>query len=749
MNLEEPKELPRYYTLFFYLFHKAERHALNSFIIGKYENLYLITNGSGNKNFKPYSLSYFQKKLRAEWKPNRLEKPLFKFKGKYYKNIITAIDYLIRYKKNDLFQIRTFKYKGTNLELSINQKKSLALRQVNRKQNSVIFDLNAFLSSDKKDKLKESASPFNYLHLYLEIPQFKQSYSIVTKQKDFSEEYELDEVCPRCQKQIKKVKKEDLLFYQCKCKYIDKRYYHPNYIVKKVRQYTEEYLNKILRKVGETEDLYKLNSKFERIDNFIIPPKLFLADKSYKAQFIQNHFPDEVHSRKMLQSTIDGKKRSIKRKYNDGPKNFLDTLTIDYCPHCKRILKNHNNKLICKCGFNFSCSIKLFEKKNLYYYLKEKWTNMDLLNLLSRYTRKKYLKNSEKSKLIREILRSYSNFYGSKIPKNPYVKQGLFSEQNFFKTEFSKLFKKKEQKIILKEFKQEFKSSLQHIRQYLPLFLKFKQKYNEKDISFVKFIDVYTSGDIPELWPIFDKLGADVFKDCYNSNDFEGPFSFEDLCLYYKYLDKEKIYHFFEHKILDKERIKLKSDKIKEDEIIRSTPKEESTQIKKINPPETQSQDEKINLKSKKLHVKTIKPSQELNTKNQVFINAKNEKLNIGRWGEKQILHILNSKIKNEDCEVKWLNQEGETYQDHDIEIIKRDTTIYIEVKTTINSEKTFSISQNEFELAKKKKENYIIYHILNANGKPKYYKIENFYKKYQNSHFKVKSRKLTYNLLK
>jgi len=126
------------------------------------------------------------------------------------------------------------------------------------------------------------------------------------------------------------------------------------------------------------------------------------------------------------------------------------------------------------------------------------------------------------------------------------------------------------------------------------------------------------------------------------------------------------------------------------------------------------------------------------------------ETQNLGRQGEKRIfygLREINKKEKN--IEVIWNNEKKESGKPYDIIIKKNDKVVqYIEVKTTHTDEKKFWISKNEYEFAMKQREKYKLYLIINAGaGVDTYYEeIENFYEKYNNLSFEVKSRELIYN---
>ena len=76
---------------------------------------------------------------------------------------------------------------------------------------------------------------------------------------------------------------------------------------------------------------------------------------------------------------------------------------------------------------------------------------------------------------------------------------------------------------------------------------------------------------------------------------------------------------------------------------------------------------------------------------------------------------------------VKWLNQNGESYQDHDFEILDDldDAIIYIECKGTPNNKQTFYLTDKEWGCFLSKPENYQVYRVYNLENNPKIYCIE------------------------
>lgn len=114
----------------------------------------------------------------------------------------------------------------------------------------------------------------------------------------------------------------------------------------------------------------------------------------------------------------------------------------------------------------------------------------------------------------------------------------------------------------------------------------------------------------------------------------------------------------------------------------------------------------------------------------------------IGVWGENYIYNLLLEEYKdNDNIEIIWNNKFGESGEPYDI-LFKRDNEhIFIEVKTTITSVKKFTISGDEFNLSKEKRNSYWLYVVINAGTENSMYmKIENLYQLYQSNMFKLSS---------
>jgi hypothetical protein len=108
-------------------------------------------------------------------------------------------------------------------------------------------------------------------------------------------------------------------------------------------------------------------------------------------------------------------------------------------------------------------------------------------------------------------------------------------------------------------------------------------------------------------------------------------------------------------------------------------------------------------------------------------IIKENKELNekVRAASEKYVFELLKSKYGER---VKWLNENGESYQDHDFEIIDLDDTIeyYIECKGTKNSEKSFLVTKNEWRLFLNQTKNYQVFFVSEALDAPKFTKIDN-----------------------
>ncbi len=131
----------------------------------------------------------------------------------------------------------------------------------------------------------------------------------------------------------------------------------------------------------------------------------------------------------------------------------------------------------------------------------------------------------------------------------------------------------------------------------------------------------------------------------------------------------------------------------------------------------------------------------------QHFKASSKDKEIIGDLGEKYIFNLLKEKYKKDDfVKILWMKQMGHPHEHYDIKLIIENSEYFIEVKSTINNEKLFTISEPELNLAKNKGEMYILYHVNNVGAKNTgYKKFKNFYHKFEKSKFQIKSRKLKF----
>jgi hypothetical protein len=101
-----------------------------------------------------------------------------------------------------------------------------------------------------------------------------------------------------------------------------------------------------------------------------------------------------------------------------------------------------------------------------------------------------------------------------------------------------------------------------------------------------------------------------------------------------------------------------------------------------------------------------------------------NEK--IRKASEEYLFEILKKKYPDR---VKWLNENGECYANHDFEILDLDNgsiEYYIECKGTVSNKLTFYLTKNEWRLFLNHTKNYQIYFVKNSLGKPSHIFIDN-----------------------
>jgi hypothetical protein len=97
----------------------------------------------------------------------------------------------------------------------------------------------------------------------------------------------------------------------------------------------------------------------------------------------------------------------------------------------------------------------------------------------------------------------------------------------------------------------------------------------------------------------------------------------------------------------------------------------------------------------------------------------------VGAESEKHLFNILNKKYPER---VRWLNETGESYADHDFEVLEPDGKIeyYIECKGTVSNNATFIMTKSEWRLFLNNTKNYQIYFIRNLSVAPSYICINN-----------------------
>jgi len=115
------------------------------------------------------------------------------------------------------------------------------------------------------------------------------------------------------------------------------------------------------------------------------------------------------------------------------------------------------------------------------------------------------------------------------------------------------------------------------------------------------------------------------------------------------------------------------------------------------------------------------------NEKDQIPEIIEDEELNerIRKASEEYLFEILKKKYPER---VKWLNEKGESYSDHDFEILDLDGSIeyYIECKGTPKGKPTFYLTKDEWRLFLNHTKNYQVYFIKHSFDKPGYIFIDN-----------------------
>ncbi len=106
-------------------------------------------------------------------------------------------------------------------------------------------------------------------------------------------------------------------------------------------------------------------------------------------------------------------------------------------------------------------------------------------------------------------------------------------------------------------------------------------------------------------------------------------------------------------------------------------------------------------------------------------IEQEDDHMAIGDWGERLVNNYLHKRLDDAETNVvavNWVNEEKESGLPYDFEIDLYDpetqtiTKVYVEVKSTMSSKKSFfEISANEVKFAQKTQENYHLYRVFNA----------------------------------
>ncbi|XP_029953318.1 protein NO VEIN isoform X2 [Salarias fasciatus] len=92
----------------------------------------------------------------------------------------------------------------------------------------------------------------------------------------------------------------------------------------------------------------------------------------------------------------------------------------------------------------------------------------------------------------------------------------------------------------------------------------------------------------------------------------------------------------------------------------------------------------------------------------------------IGEWGEQLVnsflTHWMDSADPRRPSQVCWCNQSGESGQPYDFRLSFGETTVFVEVKSTVKRERAFiQLSANELDLALKEKERYHLFRVYSA----------------------------------
>lgn len=121
------------------------------------------------------------------------------------------------------------------------------------------------------------------------------------------------------------------------------------------------------------------------------------------------------------------------------------------------------------------------------------------------------------------------------------------------------------------------------------------------------------------------------------------------------------------------------------------------------------------------LSIKEVKDEiREFKRKSELFIVEENAELNekIRQASEKYLNELLERKYPGR---VKWLNESGESFSDHDFEITDQGNSVeyYIECKGTSKNKPTFYLTKQEWMLFLNNTPNYQIYFVQNVFENP------------------------------
>lgn len=146
------------------------------------------------------------------------------------------------------------------------------------------------------------------------------------------------------------------------------------------------------------------------------------------------------------------------------------------------------------------------------------------------------------------------------------------------------------------------------------------------------------------------------------------------------------------------------------------------------------------------------------NDENEEIEITENEQINnkVGKVSENYLNNLLREKF---GTRLKWLNENGESGQFYDFEVldtIDNSTEYFIECKASKNSEKIFYLTKNEWNFFLENKTKYQLYFISNALTDPQLTKIDNLMEHiitkqvvpYSNTNIKLKAERIVFTIL-